>query len=457
MHAGQGRSARVSKALVLGALALLLPGAAGALWWKLGHDRIRSDPVRLRRLSQVPLLALGGPAGLGDWPQWRGPNRDGSSTEDLTTDWPSDGPRLLWQAPVGRGFSCPVVAGDRVYTLAQEDGPGDAHEVVACRDTATGRLRWTFRYPGRYDERFGSGPRATPAVAGGYVYTVGPTGIFHCLRADTGEKVWRHDLLDEFTARVPRYGLACSPLVEGDRVIVTPGGPGAAVAAFDRRSGRLLWKAVDDPIGYSSPVATSAAGTRQVLVLTNTALVSLCPDDGRAYWRHLWRARGGFNIATPLAFGDYVFVSSGYGKGCALLEIATGPDGLRAGVVFEHARMRNTFASSVRYREHLYGFDDSHLVCLDVRTGKEMWRETGRKFQKGSLLIAGGHLLVLGEYGRLSLAEATPRGYREKTSFRVSQHKCWTVPVLAGGRLYIRDEGRLVCLDVARRQQVRKP
>jgi outer membrane protein assembly factor BamB len=231
-----------------------------------------------------------------------------------------------------------------------------------------------------------------------------------------------------------------------------PGGPGAAVAAFDRRDGKRLWTALDDPIGYSSPVVCRAAGTRQLLVLTNTALVSLRPDDGRVSWRHPWEAKGGFNIATPLVFGDYVFVSSGYGKGCALLEVAAGPDGLRAGVVFEQRRMCNKFASSVRHGDHLYGFDSEQLVCLDVRTGQEAWRHKSRKFQKGSLLLAGGHLVVLGEYGWLSLAEASPRGYREKSSFRVSRHKCWTVPVLAGGRLYVRDEGQLACYSVGSRQ-----
>src|SRR5262249_32342953 len=153
-----------------------------------------------------------------------------------------------------------------------------------------------------------------------------------------------------------------------------------------------------------------------------------------------------FNIATPIPFGDYVFLSSGYGKGCALLEVGTAPDGsLRAGTVYEHTRMRNYFASSVRYQDHIYGFDNADLACLDVRTGKVVWRDRGR-FKKGSLLIAGGQLIVLGEHGRLALAEATPEGYREKSSFQVSANKCWTVPVLAEGKLYVRDEGQLVCL-----------
>jgi outer membrane protein assembly factor BamB len=255
-------------------------------------------------------------------------------------------------------------------------------------------------------------------------------------------------LLEEFGASVPRYGMAFSPLIEGDLVITTPGGPDeAAVAAFHKRTGKLVWKALDDPIGYSSPIATTAAGVRQVLVLTNTALVSLSPEDGRVYWRYPWEPTGGFNIATPIVFGDYVFLSSGYGKGCALVEITAANGTPRASTVYEHNRMRNYFSSSVRYQDHVYGFDNTSLCCLDVRSGKVLWREGGRRgYKKGALLIADGQLIVLGESGRLSLADATPEGFREKSFFQVSTNKCWTVPVVAGGRLYVRDEGQLVCL-----------
>jgi outer membrane protein assembly factor BamB len=293
-------------------------------------------------------------------------------------------------------------------------------------------------------------------VDGAFVYAVGPTGILHCLRADTGEKVWRHDLLDEFHGRKPQYGVSFSPLVEGDLVYTMPGGPeGGALAAFDKRTGALVWKALEDPIGYSSPVAVTAAGVRQVLFFTDAALASLAPEDGRLYWRYPWKTEGGFNIATPVAFGNYVFISSGYGKGCALLEItADAGCTLRACRVYEHNRMRNHFASSVRHGDHLYGFDMTDLVCMDLRTGAIAWRERGAKgFRKGSLMIAGGRLIVLGEDGTLALAEASPAGYHELASFQVSQSKCWTVPALAGGKLYVRDESVITCLDVGSASQ----
>jgi outer membrane protein assembly factor BamB len=457
-------------ALRLGVVAaILLASASYALFAKRDAERRREEPDRMRKLaaSSLPPPAPGS-EGTADWPQWRGPNRDGvSAATALRTDWPPGGPRVLWKQVIGRGFSSVAVVGARLYTTEGETPPtgaGDAaaahYESVVCRDAHSGAELWRFRYPNEYSERFGSGPRSTPAVDGNRVYAVGPTGIFHCLRADTGERLWRHDLLEEFHGRPMQYGVSFSPLVEGDLVYATPGGPdGNAVVAFDKVSGRVVWKALDDSMGYSSPIAITAAGVRQLLLFTNLALVSLAPTDGTVYWRYPWETVNGFNIATPLAFGDYVFISSAYGKGCALLEVSKEADGSpRARRVYEHNRMRNYFASSVRWGDYLYGFDEKDLVCMDIRTGTVAWREKGmRSFGKGSLLAAAGHLIVLGEGGTLWLAEATPAGYHEKASCRVSENKCWTVPVLAGGKLYVRDESRLVCLDMRNEQHSHAP
>lgn len=439
-------------------LGFLLVGGVAA-FTKLDLERRQVDQERLAKLA-VTELPTPAPlrTGLGDWPQWRGPNRDGLSWESgLLTAWPAGGPRVIWKQPIGRGFSSVAVADGRLYTMAEETveaGPGTSpfhQEVVICLDAGTGREIWRFRYSNHYEERFGSGPRSTPAVDGGFVYAVGPTGVFHCLRADTGEKVWRHDLMEEFQGRPMQYGVSFSPLVEGNLVYTTPGGPnGNSIAAFDKRDGRLIWKALDDPMGYSSPIAITAAGVRQILFFTNTALVSLSPDQGKLNWRYPWETDNGFNIATPVDFGNYVFISSNYGKGCALLEITAEADGsLRPHRVYEHNRMRNHFSSSVRYGDHLYGFDQMDLVCMNTRTGEVVWREKGiRNFRKGNLLIADGHLIVLGEGGKLALAEATPSGYREQASVQVSDNKCWTVPALAGGKLYVRDEAQLICLSL---------
>jgi outer membrane protein assembly factor BamB len=358
---------------------------------------------------------------------------------------------MLWKQPIGRGFSSLAIVHGRLYTMAEETAEAAHEEVVICLDSESGQPIWRFAYANHYDERFGSGPRSTPAVDGEFVYTVGPTGIFHCLRADSGHLVWRHDLQEEFHGRKMQYGVAFSPLVEGDLVYVTPGGPdGNSIAAFDKRTGVLAWKALDDLMGYSSPIAVTLNGIRQILFLTNQELVSFSPQDGKQLWHFPWVADNGFNIATPLAFGNYVFISSGYGKGCVLLEITKDPDGQEyPHLVYEHNRMRNHFASSVRYGDHICGFDQTDLVCMEIRTGKIAWREKGmRSFGKGCLLIADGHLFILGELGQLTLAEATPKGYSPKASMRVSENKTWTVPVLSEGRLYIRDESHLVCFNL---------
>src|SRR6185437_1683919 len=343
--------------LGLGSVLLLVGVVVG--FQKLDLERFHSTPERMRALAEAPLPAAANDLlAPDDWPQWRGPRRDGLSTEaiELRATWSKDGPPVLWRKVIGRGFSSVAVSGGRLVTMAEEAGT-PPQESVVCWNAVTGAEIWRFRYPNHYEERFGSGPRSTPAIAGGFVYAVGPTGIFHCLRADTGEKVWRHDLAEEFHSPASRYGVSFSPLVDGDLVYVMPGGPGGAAAAFNRRSGALVWKALDDPVGYSSPIIVTMAGVRQVLFFTNTALVSLSPDDGQVYWRYPWPAENGFNIATPLTLGDYVFISSGYGKGCALLEITAKEGTLQAQPVYEHNRMRNHFTSSVRHRDHIYGFD----------------------------------------------------------------------------------------------------
>jgi outer membrane protein assembly factor BamB len=453
---GSWRNRRVL--ISVGAVLVCVAGAVAG-FVKMDRERRQDDPQRLDKLAVVSLPALQAPAETAtDWPQWRGPNRDGvAPLSTRLTDWPSQGPRILWKQAIGRGFSSVAVAHGRLFTMEQEpvssppDGSPSPHfEAVICRDARDGREIWRFHYPNDYDERFGPGPRSTPAVDGTFVYTVGPTGIFHCLQADSGAVVWRHDLQEEFQGRKMQYGVAFSPLVDGNLVFATPGGPNRnAVVAFDKHSGRVVWKALDDPMGYSSPMLTTAAGVRQLLVFTNEALVSLAPADGTVYWRFPWQTENGFNIATPLVLGNYVFISSAYRKGCALLEITAEGGTLHVNRVYEHNRMRNYFASSVRWGEHIYGFDEVDLVCMNVRTGAIVWREKGiRSFRKGSVLLVGGQLIILSEEGTLWLAEATPEGYRAKASVRVSTNKCWTVPAWADGRLYVRDESQIVCLEM---------
>ncbi|MCH7725734.1 MAG: PQQ-binding-like beta-propeller repeat protein [Planctomycetes bacterium] len=381
-----------------------------------------------------------------EWPQWRGPNHDGvSRATNLLTSWPERGPNTLWKkATSGTGYSGLSIAAGRLYTLMQ-DGKDEA---VVCLDAATGEELWRFRYAASFINDQGSGPRSTPTVDGDRVYTVGATGILHCLSSATGKKIWRRDLIKELDGRIPDWGVSFSPLVDGDLVFTHPGGSaGNSLAAFNKHTGELRWKSLDDRPGYGSPISMTTAGVRQILFFTGEALVSVAPENGRLYWRYPWLTMMDCNVATPICAGDHVFISSGYGHGCALLKIASkGSGALGVDLVYEHDQMRNHFSTSVLYEDHLYGFDETRLVCMELTTGNVLWRAKG--FRKGSLVVADGHLIILGENGKLALAEATPAAYRKKASYRMSRNRCWTVPTLANGRLYVRDQEQITCLDL---------
>ena len=412
-------------------------------------DRSFADPERLKALEK---LSVTGKRPMGDgknWPGWRGPNRDGISPEtNLLTNWPPEGPPKLWEKPAGGGYSSLAVVDGRVYTLLQQG----QNEAAICWDAKDGTELWRYRYPALYQNDFGNGPRSTPMVDGDFVYTVGGTGMLQCLKTrpatPAGEMVWQKDLLSDFGAPNLKWGVSFSPLVDRDTVYTMPGGPGGnSLAAFDKRTGKLKWKNLDDPAGYSSPIAAPIAGKPQIIFFTALGLVGVSPADGKLLWRFNWETNYGTNIATPIIVQDYVFISTGYRRGCALLQIETAADGgLQASPVYENKKMCNHFPSSILINGYLYGFDDSRLTCMEFRTGEVRWKKSG--FDKGTVLGAGNHLIILGEYGKLALAEASPEGYKEEASCQIVDRKCWTVPVLADGRLYMRDEKMVMCLDM---------
>jgi outer membrane protein assembly factor BamB len=415
------------------------------------------DENLLRELQSATLVApdpVSPPPG--SWPQWLGPRRNGITTETgIATTWPEDGLPVVWRAASGEGYSSLAVACGRAYTLLQDGND----EAVVCWQSDTGQELWRERYAAKFQTHEASGPRSTPCVDDDRLYTVGGTGIFQCRDAVSGKLHWEHNLLKEFNAPNLRWGVCFSPLVDGELVFANPGGPnGNSVAAFNKHTGALVWKALDDPAGYSSPILINAAGRKQVLFFTGTALVSLAPEDGQLLWRFPWPTPFGVNSATPLwlqghAGGqvfDYVLTSSGYGVGCALLKVSAAADGsVQAQRVYTSNQMRNHFTTSVFHGGFLYGIDDpGWLTCLDVKSGQVRWKERGAG--KGSLLAVEGHVLVLEEQGRLVLVEATPEGYREEASWQALNDRCWTTPALAEGRLYLRNEKKVLCLKLAK-------
>ena len=380
----------------------------------------------------------------GDWAQWRGPNRDGVSIETgLLTTWPEAGPEVLWRSPIGGGYAGVVIAAGRLYTMAGQ-GP---NEFVLCLDAATGEEVWRFRSDSNFIKSHGNGPRSTPTVDGSRLYVQSTKGKLYALDAKTGNKIWVQDLRRKFGSEIPRWGFAASALIEGDLLLLPVGGTGDQfMAAFDKHSGEVMWTSHADPLAYSSPIAITALGRRQIVFVTEHNLVSVSPSDGSVYWTHPWS--GAINIATPIFVpDDRIFVSSAYGKGASMVRLKEADSGLAVEEVWMSTIMKNWINSSVLHEGYLYGFDSSIFKCIKADTGEEQWKQRG--FERGSLILVDGHLIALGESGNLAVVEATPEEYREKASFQVFDSKCWTQPTFLGGRLYVRDEEELVCLNVS--------
>ncbi len=376
-----------------------------------------------------------------DWPQWRGPNRDGISSEtEWLSQWPNDGPKQSWQAEVGIGISSMSVSRSRLYTL----GNTDDTDSVYCLDAETGREVWKHDYPCSAKDPNGyHGPRCTPTVDGDRVYTLSRHGHFFCLDAASGKVIWSKEFAKDYNAKEPRWGYAGSPLIEKEMVITEVGGPGASVVAFDKKEGKELWRAGNDPVAYSSIVAYDHKNRRCLAVFNAAAIVGHDPKNGSELWRHPWKTSWDVNAATPIVVGDKVFISSGYNKGCALLKLSDGTPK----VVYENKKMRNHVATCIPRAGHLYGFDENTLRCIDFETGEAKWEET--KYGKGSLVLAGDKFIVFSDKGRVATAELTPAGCKEISGLQVLEGKdTWVTPVLSNGRLYCRSGKSLVCLDV---------
>jgi len=437
---------------VCGVLLAALAGLFAYQWWT-HREHHKQDDEEVRRAQEAKFRKLSVDAH--DWPQWRGPNRDGIAPGDgLLTSWPKEGPPLLWKVKGGGGYSASSIADGRLITLVQRG----EEETVVCWDAVTGKERWQVGYPCKFTQN-GEGPRASPTIEGRHVYTVGSRGLLLCLEVDGGKEVWRKELV-EFGGKVPYWGYSFSPLIDGDALIVLPGGANA-VMALDRKTGAVRWKTdLEAEAGYSSPILCTLGGKPHLLVFLGKELVGLEPTTGTVSWKFPWDTKYEVNAATPIVVElekngaeesreAYVFISSDYGKGCALVHLTREKDG-GVGVrqVYKNNLMKNHFGTCVLYKDHLYGFDDAYLTCLPFRKGRpKAWFE--RSFKgRGTVLLAGDQLIVLDEFGKLALVDPTPEEYREKASFQVTDKLTWTMPVLAQKRLYVRDEEWLYCYDL---------
>jgi outer membrane protein assembly factor BamB len=390
------------------------------------------------------------PTRAADWPQWRGPHRDGISRETgLLDKWPATGPKLLWEARgVGPGFSTVSIVKGRVFT----QGNRGAESRIIALDLETGKEVWSAPNGDAYENSYGDGPRGTPTVDGDLLYAIGAHGDLASVETASGKVRWAANILEKFGADNIGWGISESPLIVGDRLIVTPGGRDATIVALDKKTGETLWtsKGLSDGAGYSSAITFGAAGVEQVVNFTGEGVVGVALEDGRFLWRYDRVANGIANIATPVFVNGAVFATSFYDTGCALIRLEKdGERGVAAKEVYFQRSLKNHHGGVIVVEGHVYGCDNASWTCLEVGTGKRKW--VNRGVGKGSLVHADGRFYLLGEDGVVGLIEANPSAYREISRFEIDHggQPAWAHPVVSGGRLFIRTEDRVRCFDVA--------
>ncbi|MES2463703.1 MAG: PQQ-binding-like beta-propeller repeat protein [Armatimonadota bacterium] len=400
---------------------------------------------------------LGAAAWAADWPQWRGPERSGVSKETgLLKAWPAEGPTVAWKSTGrGEGHSTPSVANGRIFGM----GLKGSDEVVWALDAKTGKEVWSTRVaPGiTLDARQGGdGSRGTPTVDGDKLYALGVAGDLVCVNIADGKLVWQKNLVKDFGGSIPSWGYSESPLVDGGNVVATPGGTDATLVALDKKTGTPVWKSQvpsGNRVAYSSCIAADLNGQRQYIQFLAGGVVGVAAKTGKFLWRYDAPAsRGGINCSTPIYRDGFVFAASAYQNGGGLAKLTPSTDGsgtVKAEEVYFTKEMQNHHGGMVLVGDYLYGFDNSNLTCLEFKTGKMMWAD--RSVGKGSLTYADGLLICRSERGPVALVEASPKGYVEKGRFEQtdrSRAASWPYPVVANGRLYLRDQENLLCYDI---------
>jgi outer membrane protein assembly factor BamB len=395
-------------------------------------------------------------ASAGDWPQFLGPNRDGTVAEtNLNLDWKAKPPKVVWKVPAGESFSSVAVVGDRLYTMSRHG----QRDHIDCLDAVTGMEKWTVDAAPTYldTQKHGYGPRATPTVHEDEVYCLFPGGELLCVTT-AGKPVWNINIFSSTGAANPHgeyyyWGLSLSPLIEGESVIVQPGGnKDNSVAAFDRKTGKLLWKCGSDPAGYGSPIAITIGKQRQIIVPTGQSVLGIDPQAGKVLWRYAFGNKFNATCTTPVWAEGLLFVSAAYGAGCAALEIIEKDSTWSVREKWRKKDLQNLFATSIVHDGHVYGCHGDlgaiFLKCFDFKTGALKWDERQRN-GRVTLLRAGNRLLVQSEKGALQVVEASPKGYSLRCELPdVLAFKAWSTPAIANGRMYVRDQKSIVCVDL---------
>jgi outer membrane protein assembly factor BamB len=404
-------------------------------------------PVSAPELELSPPVADVAPSSPNrDWPRFRGPAMDGRYEGEIETAWPEGGLPPLYKQPIGGGYASFVIADGVAFTIEQRRG----QEVAAAYDLETGREVWTRSWTADFRETLGGdGPRATPTWDEGRLFVLGAEGNLEVLEGATGEIVWERNILEDANAGNLTWGMSASPLIVDEKVVVLPGGSGgSSVIAYDKATGDILWKSLDDTQAYTSPILVTLAGERQILVVSARRAMGLSVDGGALLWDHPWVTNQGINVAQPLVLGeDRVFLSAGYGHGAEVVEILRDDAGMKARSVWSNTRMKNKFTSSVLHEGHIYGLDEAILACVDASTGDLKWK--GGRYGYGQLVFASGHLVVLTERGEVALVKATPERHEEIAMFPAIEGKTWNHPAIGGGILLVRNANEMAAFRIA--------
>jgi outer membrane protein assembly factor BamB len=399
-----------------------------------------------------------------DWPQWRGPNRDGVCSETgLLKSWPADGPKLLWEITgLGTGYSSMAIVDGRLYTMGDINLDSEQAQYVLAYDLNTHERIWAAKVGPKHDD----GPRCTPTIDDGLVYAIGTSGDLVCLDAKTGDKHFSINLEKDLGGKNPGWKYSESPLIDGDKLLCTPGGREDVMAALNKKNGKVIWKCSmpdigpkgNDEAGYSSIIVTEAGGVRQYVQLTNKGLVGVAANDGRFLWGYNKIANGTANIPTPIVYGDYIFCSTAYGTGSVLLELAAASDGVDAKeIYFLNANtLQNHHGGLVRVGDYIYGghgHGQGKPTCIEAKTGKVLWQEDQPGGGSAAVLYADGNLYFRYEDDTMALIEANPEKYNLISKFKLPKRPGmsgpgWSHLVIADGRLYVRHSDVLLVYDI---------
>lgn len=407
-------------------------------------------PLSLLMLSLLALapMTIGNSAPDLEWPQWRGPQRNGLSSETgLLKQWPANGPAVAWTiSNLGEGYGSLAIKGGRIYV----QGTSAAASSVFCLNAADGKVIWSTSLGPKVGQDRGGGPRGTPTLDADRLYVLTENGDLACLRARDGSAVWRKNILKEYDGENPIWLISESPLVDGNRLVVSPGGRGAGIVALDKMTGAELWrtKELSDQAGYASVLAADVGGVRTYMNFTHNAAVGVRASDGKLMWSYKQAANRTANCSTAVFADNKVFFSSAYDTGAALLNLSAQNGEVKAQEAYFTREMMNHHGGLVLVNGYLYGFSNAILTCIEFNTGKVMWKH--RSVGKGALTYADGMLFLLGEKQMVGLAEANPQAYVEKGRFPIQDmgRESWAHPVVLGGKLYIRNQGMLTSYDV---------